>query len=101
METPRLWQPKPVLWRAEWVVFEDESRTGLLMESCAAVNADSLSTMTMGVAHFGQRKRVGGAGEAPLTAGEWGLGLSNEMGVPPALPGRHPKFDRYGSPSKK
>jgi hypothetical protein len=26
---------------------------------------------------------------------------SNEMGVPPALPGRHAKFDRYGSPSKK
>ncbi len=26
---------------------------------------------------------------------------SNEMGVPPALPGRHVKFDRYGSPSKK
>ncbi len=27
--------------------------------------------------------------------------LANEMGVPPALPGRHAKFDRYGSPSKK
>ena len=27
--------------------------------------------------------------------------LTNEMGVPPALPGRHPKFDKYGSPSKK
>jgi hypothetical protein len=26
---------------------------------------------------------------------------TNEMGVPPALPGRHAKFDRYGSPSKK
>jgi len=25
----------------------------------------------------------------------------NEMGVPPALPGRHAKFDRSGSPSKK
>src|SRR5271157_1689383 len=26
---------------------------------------------------------------------------TNEKGVPPALPGRHPKFDRSGSPSKK
>jgi hypothetical protein len=26
---------------------------------------------------------------------------SIEMGVPPAVPGRHAKFDRYGSPSKK
>src|ERR1039458_10872257 len=33
----------------------------------------------------------------------WGPGTpwANEMGVPPALPGRHAKFDRYGSPSKK
>jgi glycerol uptake facilitator-like aquaporin len=27
--------------------------------------------------------------------------LANEMGVPPALPGRRAKFDRYGRPSKK
>ena len=72
METPRLSQPKPVLWRAEWLVVQDESRSGLLMESCDAVNADSLSTMTMGVEHFGQRKRVGWAREAPVTAGEIG-----------------------------
>jgi hypothetical protein len=26
---------------------------------------------------------------------------ANEMGVPPALPGRHAKFDRYGRPPKK
>jgi hypothetical protein len=25
----------------------------------------------------------------------------NKIGVPPALPGRHPKFDKSGSPSKK
>jgi len=77
METPRLSQPKPVLWRAEWVVFQDESRTGLLMESCAAVNADSLSTMTMGVEHFGQRKRVGWVEADLVIAGAWGFGLCN------------------------
>jgi hypothetical protein len=27
--------------------------------------------------------------------------ISNDMGVPPALPGTHAKFDRNGSPSKK
>src|SRR5664279_2477814 len=31
----------------------------------------------------------------------WEFPVPTEMGVPPALPGRHAKFDRYGSPSKK
>jgi hypothetical protein len=45
--------------------------------SCQAVQADSLSTMSMGVAHFGQRKQAGWAGEELVTARAWGFGLSN------------------------
>ena len=47
------------------------------MESCDAVNGDSLSTMTMGVEHFGQRKRVGWVEADLVIAGAWGLGLCN------------------------
>jgi len=46
------------------------------MVSCPAAEADSLSTMTMGVAHLGQRKQAGWAGAKLVTAGAWGLGLS-------------------------
>ena len=41
---------------------------GLLMVSCQVADADSLSTMTMGVAHCGQRKQAGCVG-AELVAG--------------------------------
>ena len=47
------------------------------MESCDAVNGDSLSTMTMGVEHFGQRKRVGWVEADLVIAGAWGFGLCN------------------------
>jgi hypothetical protein len=33
--------------------------------------------MTMGVAHFEQRKQVGGVGAELVTASVWGRGLSN------------------------
>jgi RNAse (barnase) inhibitor barstar len=42
--------------------------------------------MTMGVAHLGQRKQAGWAGEEPVTAGAWGFGrkrlVSSTMIVP-------------------
>jgi hypothetical protein len=62
VETLRLSERRPVRWRAEWVVGQEESRVGLLIDRCEVVRADSLSTTTMGVAHFGQRKQAGWAG---------------------------------------
>jgi hypothetical protein len=50
----RLW-----LWGAGWIVGQEESRVGLGMVSWETAHAESLSTMSMGVAHFGQRKQAG------------------------------------------
>ena len=68
----RLW-----LWRAGWIVGQEESRVGLLIVSWETVHAESLSTMSMGVAHFGQRKQAGWARAEWVSARAWGLGLSN------------------------
>jgi hypothetical protein len=39
----------------------------VLVVSCRAISTESLSTMTIGVEHFGQRKQAGWAGK------EWRL----------------------------
>ena len=45
------------------------------MVSCQAISTENLSTMTMGVEHFGQRKQVGWVGEVVATDG-CGIGWS-------------------------
>jgi hypothetical protein len=47
----------------------EESKGGLLDVSCQTTSADSVSTMTMGVAHCGQRKQVGCVGAELVTVG--------------------------------
>ena len=42
----------------------------LLVESSQAVVTENLSTISMGVEHFGQRKQVGWAGEEVTTSGD-------------------------------
>jgi hypothetical protein len=37
--------------------------------SCEIDHADNLSTMSMGAAHFGQRKQAGWVGEKAMIAG--------------------------------
>jgi hypothetical protein len=44
--------------------------------NCQAISTESLSTMTMGVEHLGQRKQVGWVGEEVVAAGGCGKGWS-------------------------
>ena len=46
----------------------------LLVESSQAVVTENLSTISMGVEHFGQRKQVGWVGEEVAAVGGWGVG---------------------------
>ena len=77
METLQVSERKLVLWRAEWMVCQEESRVELLIVSSQMVHDDSLSTMIMGVAHWGQRKQAGWAGDQLASAWVWGFGFSN------------------------